>query len=304
MKENKFKILAVDDEKFNLDLLRVMLENSGFEVICAEDGKVALAKLKEVPNISIIVLDRVMPNMDGMQVMKALQSDPLFKHIPVIMQTAANENKQMMEGIQAGVYYYMTKPYNKELLLGIIRRALQDGVAQKELLEGLRAQRKALGLVQQARFQFRTLEDISIVANYVANCCPYPDKVIYGLSELMINAVEHGNLSISYTEKMELVLENCWRQEVERRLSLPDYAEKFGILTFEADKKYITITIKDQGKGFNWTPYLDFDPIRIASDPHGRGIAIAKATSFPDMKFMADGTEVVCRLPSPYHQAA
>ncbi len=300
MKQKKTKVLAIDDEKFNLDLLHAALKSAGFDVICAEDGEMGLARLKEFPDIGVIVLDRMMPRMDGMQMMKALKSNALYKHIPVIMQTAASENRQVMEGIQAGVYYYLTKPYNKELLVGIVRRALQDAIAHKELREGLYAQKQMIGLIESAHFRFRTLGEVSILANYVAHCCPHADNIIYGLNELMINAVEHGNLGITYAEKMELVLEDRWHAEVERRLALPENLNKFALLTLETDSKDIIITIKDRGKGFDWTPFMDFDPLRMASDPHGRGIAIAKATSFPNIQFKSHGTEVVCRLPIIY----
>lgn len=292
----KTKILAVDDEKFNLDLLQAALKASNFEVICAEDGEMGLAKLNEFPDIKIILLDRIMPKMDGMQMMKVLKSTPRYKDIPVIMQTAAVESKQVMEGIQAGVYYYLTKPYNKDLLLSVVKRASQDAIAHSQLRDGLNAQKQLLGLIESAHFRFRTLDDVHIVANYVANCCPQSDKVIYGLNELMTNAVEHGNLNITYTDKLELVLEDRWHAEVERRLALPENLDKFATLDLEANPKGIAITIKDQGKGFNWASYMDFDPLRIASDPHGKGIAIARATSFPNMQYASNGTEVRCYL--------
>lgn len=153
------------------------------------------------------------------------------------------------------------------------------------------------GLMERASMRFRTLQDVSNVAYYVANCCPKPDAVIYGLSELMINAVEHGNLNITYAEKMELVMGDCWQKEVEKRLGLTENRDKYAKLTFETDPQHVIITIKDQGKGFKWQSYLDFDPVRMASDPHGKGIAIARVTSFPMLEYRSGGSEVVCRIP-------
>jgi CheY-like chemotaxis protein len=296
--DRKPKILAVDDEAFNLDILQADLEEAGCEVIRAEDGVIALARLKENPGIDVIVLDRMMPNMDGMQVVAELKNNPVYKNIPIIMQTAAGQSQQVKEGIAAGVFYYLIKPYNESLLVSIVKSALQrnssapKGTPRKPVVD-----MRMNGLLERGNFRFRTLQDVSNVAYYVSNCCPKPDAVVYGLSELMINAVEHGNLNITYENKMDLVLGDCWQQEVEKRLELPENVNKFAQLTFETTPENITITIRDQGKGFRWQSYLDFDPMRMVSDPHGKGIAIAKVTSFPNLEYRAGGAEVVCRVP-------
>lgn len=297
MTERKPKVLVVDDEIFNLDILQNDLEEAGFEIVRAEDGVIALAKINEHPDIDVVVLDRMMPNMDGMEVTRTLKKDPKRKDIPIIMQTAAGQSQQVKEGLAAGVFYYLIKPYNESLLVSIVNSALQRDTAAAAIKQKVEADKKLFGLVDNAKFRFRTLQDVSKVAYYVASCFPQPDSVVYGLCELMINAVEHGNLGIDYTEKMDLVMKNVWQQEVERRLNLPENKSKFAILNYTLNAGDITITIKDQGKGFKWEPYLDFDPMRMASDPNGKGIAIAKVVSFPYLEYRAGGTEVVCRVP-------
>jgi len=302
MTNAKPKVLAVDDEMFNLDILQTDLEDAGFDVIRAEDGATALAKLKDIPGIDIIVLDRMMPGMDGIEVTKILKNDPLHKHIPIIMQTAAGQSQQVKEGLDAGVFYYLIKPYDESLLVSIVRGALNrnkvaDAPHKGQPRSKVVPEMRLYGLLEKARFSFRTLQDVSNIAYCVSNCCPKPDAVVYGLCELMINAVEHGNLNITYVEKMELVMEDRWQQEVERRLTLPENRNKFANLMFETDESNITITIKDQGQGFKWQSFLDFDPMRMASDPHGKGIAIAKVTSFPNLEYRSGGSEVVCKIP-------
>jgi len=298
MNDKKPKVLIVDDEVFNLDILQTDLEGAGFEIIRAEDGVIALEKLKQFPDIDLIVLDRMMPNMDGMQLTQTLKGDPLYKEIPIIMQTAAGQSQQVKEGLAAGIFYYLIKPYNESLLISIVKNALRETTSHKQNVKKIAAQKTMYGLMERASFRFRTLQDVSNVAYYVASCCPKPDAVVYGLNELMINAVEHGNLNITYLQKLELIMGDCWQQEVERRLALPENMDKYAKLTFEMENENITITIKDQGNGFKWQPYLDFDPLRMASDPHGKGIAITKVTSFPTLEYRAGGSEVVCRIPN------
>jgi CheY-like chemotaxis protein len=293
---DKARVLAVDDEQFNLEILQTDLEEAGYEVICAVDGDMAMQKLEASTDIDVIVLDRMMPRMNGIEVLKKVKANPALSHIPVIMQTAAAQSSQVLEGIQAGAYYYLRKPYNEALLLSIVKAALMESAAMRDMRNEVRKQKKILGLIEQARFRFRTLEEVSSIAFYVANCCPQPEQVVYGLSELMINAVEHGNLGITYEEKKQMVMKGGWMQEVEKRLSLEENRGKYAILEFMYSPPEIVITIRDQGKGFDWKRYMEFSPERL-TDPNGRGIAMSKTFYFPQMEFKGCGNEVICRVP-------
>lgn len=291
----KSKILAVDDEEFNLDILKRYLVKAGYEVILAEDGLVALQKLEENPDIEVIVLDRMMPGMDGMEFLRRVKADPKFQDIPVIMQTAAAASEQVLQGIHAGVYYYLTKPYDDVMLLVIVSAALRDALAKREMKEEVRGQRRMLGLMEDSMFRFRTLEDAKTLAYFIANCFPEPEKVVFGLNELLVNAIEHGNLGITYAEKTKLVLNGGWLREVERRLGAEEYREKIARLTFKATKEAIAVNIKDQGKGFDWNKYVELSPDR-ATDPHGRGIAASRIVSFHSIDYIGAGNEVECKV--------
>jgi CheY-like chemotaxis protein len=293
---NKPKILIVDDETFNLDILETDLTREGYEVFRAEDGVAALAKLKDVPDMDVIILDRMMPNMDGMQVTRELKGNPAYRDIPIIMQTAAAQTHQVKEGLQAGVYYYLIKPYEIEVLRSVVQNALAETTLRQEARKYASSQPRMQGVMKHGSFEFRTLKEVRSLAHYVASCCPKPDMVVYGLNELMVNAVEHGNLNISYIEKLELVNANNWQKEVERRLELEENKDKTATLVFDDDGEYITIAIKDKGRGFDWLAYIDFDPMRMRSDPNGKGIAITRVTCFPDLEYKGDGSEVICKI--------
>ena len=291
----KAKILAVDDEEFNLDIIERHMVKAGYEAVLAVDGLSALERLEENPDTAAIVLDRMMPVMDGMEFLAKAKADPRFRDIPVIMQTAAVGSAQVLQGIQAGVYYYLTKPYDDVLLLAILESALKDSKSKKEMKEQVSRQRRMLGLMEEAIFRFRTMEDAKTLAYYIANCFPEPERVVFGLNELMINAVEHGNLGISYTEKTKLVMAGTWMQEIERRLDSAEHRNKFARLTFKAMTDSIVITIKDQGPGFDWNKYVELSPAR-ATDPNGRGIAASKLMSFDSMEYLGHGNEVRCTV--------
>ena len=127
------KILSVDDDPLNRDILTEYLTDGGYEVIEADDGDTALKLLNDVEGIDAIVLDRMMPRLNGMEVLKAVKADARFSEIPVIMQSAASARDQILQGIKAGVYYYLTKPYEDQMLLAIVGAALRDTATKKKL---------------------------------------------------------------------------------------------------------------------------------------------------------------------------
>jgi len=115
------KILAVDDEKHIVRLVEVNLQRAGYEVITAYDGREALEKIKsESPDL--IVLDVMMPYMDGFEVLRTLKADETYKDIPVIMLTAKAQDADVFRGWQSGVDCYLTKPFNPMELLTFVKR--------------------------------------------------------------------------------------------------------------------------------------------------------------------------------------
>ncbi len=291
----KPKLLAVDDEEFNLDIMKRHLTKAGFDVVLAEDGVAALEKLEENLSFDVIVLDRMMPRMNGMELLEKLKNDKRFQDIPVVMQTAAAMSEQVLQGIKAGVHYYLTKPYKAALLVGMIKSALEDAQNKKKMKEEVRKGQLVFGLMRQSSFQFRTMEEAKALAFYIANCFPEPQKAVYGLHELLINAIEHGNLGITYNEKTNFVLNGNLLEEIERRLSCDQYSKRIASVTFLATDEALTVNIRDQGEGFEWHRYLEFGSERM-TDPHGRGIATSRLLSFHDIQYLGSGNEVVCKF--------
>jgi len=296
--ESQIKILAVDDDDSNLAIMDAHFAQARYCMLRAQDGMIALQKLEENPAIAAIVLDKTMPNLGGMEFLQKIKADARFTDMPVVMLTGAATVDAAVEGIAAGVRYYLTKPYSGAMLIEIVKLALQEVRHIKGLKEEIRDFSLGLGLMQQARFHFRTLEEATNLAYKIATCFPEPQKAAFGLNELMRNAVEHGNLGIGYDEKANLLRSGSWQEEVERRLTLSENHGKFASLTFETTDDGVVIRIKDQGKGFDWQRYLDFSPERAAA-VHGRGIAACRAVSFPSLEYLGDGNEARCAVPLP-----
>jgi anti-sigma regulatory factor (Ser/Thr protein kinase) len=154
---------------------------------------------------------------------------------------------------------------------------------------------RGLLTMASARFEFRTIKEAGELGTLLAYACPEPERQVVGLTELLINAVEHGNLGITYSDKTRLNAEGRWREEVERRLQLDEYKDRKATVEFARDSSGVSIVIRDEGSGFDWTPYLQIDPKR-AFDTHGRGIAMAKMLSVSKLEYRGTGNELLAYI--------
>jgi len=118
------KILVVDDEEPILELLKFNLEKEGYQVFVAKDGQEALDRVeKEQPDL--LVLDVMLPGMDGLEVCRILRLQPRFQQIPIIMLTAKGEEIDTVLGLELGADDYMTKPFSLRELLARIKARLR-----------------------------------------------------------------------------------------------------------------------------------------------------------------------------------
>ena len=285
------KLLVVDDEPINLEIIAHCLEDE-HQLAFAEDGLAAWTMLEDSPHAyDGVILDRMMPRMDGMEVLRRLKADPRFREVPVIMQSAADSSEQVAEGLAAGAWYYLAKPYAPKALRSIVNAALDDRRNRRDLARIGDEFRRILGMAHDASFRFRTLDDVAVLSSSLAQLCPQAESVAMGLSELMLNAVEHGNLGIDYAEKGRLIENGCWHEEIERRLADPELAARHAYLDLRREPGRLSFIIRDQGSGFEWQRYLDLDPAR-AFDSHGRGIAMARHLAFASLEYLGTGNQV------------
>jgi DNA-binding response OmpR family regulator len=132
----KEKILIVDDEPEAVELVEFNLKEAGFEVVTAGDGAAALKKTREhLP--SLIVLDLMLPEMNGFEVCKVLRRDPATARIPIIMLTAKAAEIDRVLGLELGADDYLTKPFSPRELVLRVKNLLQRGRRQPERIEKL-----------------------------------------------------------------------------------------------------------------------------------------------------------------------
>ena len=287
-------ILAVDDEPLNLDIIEEFLTGKGqpYIVETANDGIEALEKLEADPNkFDAVLLDRMMPRMSGMEVLEKMSAHHELKYIPVILQTAKVSKEDILEGLKAGAYYYLTKPFTSDILHSVVKTAVKDRGYNKALLASLNVTRSSVKLLQNGSFKFKSLKDVQAISSLVACACEDAEKIAMGLSELMINAIEHGNLGIGYNEKSDLRKQDKWESEIARRLELPENKDKYAFIDVVNADDGVTYTVTDQGMGFDWNEFMEFDTTRVM-DNHGRGIAMANQLYFSKLEYFGDGNKV------------
>ena len=122
------RILVVDDEEDILELVRFNLSKEGYQAICAETGeRAAEIARSEMPDL--IVLDLMLPGMDGLEVAKFLKNNPETESIPIVMLTAKGEESDVITGLELGADDYVTKPFSPKILLARIKAVLRRKAA-------------------------------------------------------------------------------------------------------------------------------------------------------------------------------
>jgi adenylate cyclase len=134
---NPPRILAVDDVPENLDIVRMRLQAHGYEVVTAVDGEDALDKVRS-QEPDLVLLDIMMPKLDGISALKILKQDAALKFIPVILLTAKSDTADVVAGLEAGGDDYLTKPFDQAALIARVRsmlriKGLHDTVQEQAL---------------------------------------------------------------------------------------------------------------------------------------------------------------------------
>lgn len=145
---NPPQILVADDNPANVDIFRTRLSAHGYDIISASDGEEALRRARE-SRPDLIVLDIMMPKMNGIEVCRAIKADRSLPFIPIILVTARTDPKDVVAGLEAGAEEYLTKPIDQTALIARIKSVLRiKGLQDKTLEQAARLEVQAAELAQ------------------------------------------------------------------------------------------------------------------------------------------------------------
>jgi anti-sigma regulatory factor (Ser/Thr protein kinase) len=195
-------------------------------------------------------------------------------------------------GAGASPDYVVDETVGVEAVVRLAAAAAQRAGADAALRRARTYERAAIVSMRAGSFRYRTLQEARDFASMLAQICPEPDVVEIGLRELLVNAVEHGNLEITGAAKRALIAAGRWREEVDRRLNDPHLIARRAEITVARSPDLIMFTITDEGPGF--------DPSTILEDAGdavcGRGIALARSLCFEEVTFHGRGNQVVATV--------
>lgn len=237
------RILVADDQPANIQIVGNMLGKLGYEIVPAADGPTALKRLALRPP-DLILLDVLMPGMDGLEVCRRIRENPEWKHIPIIFLSAADDKELIVRALEAGGVDYVTKPFNHAEMLSRVRTHLalktaHDRLKQlaedKDELLGILAHdlKNHLGGMQMSANLLRewvARSSDAKPAQLCENICHNTGQLLAFVKEFLANsAADHGialkpetvNLSEAVTHAVKDYLEAARRKKLEFRLELP-----------------------------------------------------------------------------------
>src|SRR5436305_2987170 len=225
-------LLLVDDDIPFTMVIKNTLEKQGYNVLSAHHAKEAKKILDEhSQEIEVMLLDWSMPDVSGIDLLRDIKQEKPLEKIQVIMHTVMSGAENIQEGIEASAFFYLVKSVKKELLYSTIKAAIIDYERKQDLLKQLEESKSSFRFLTEGEFHFRTVSEGDFLAVRIAHECPNPQEAIL-ISELFANAVEHGNLNLSYDEKTKLIAENRLNEELELRLANREHRDQFVQVNF------------------------------------------------------------------------
>lgn len=291
IKDEQVTILIVDDEEMiRLLIKRTLSRFFNYNIVCASNGQEALELYKQTTPLCVFS-DIIMPVMDGITLLEKLkETDPGAN---VVLLTGYGTEEMVIRALRAGALNYLKKPVKVEELILITKKIVtlyHEEQQNKITVVPVREERKLLSIDNN-------IFEISAVINQLLQCATNICKpgsltgMKTGLYEIIINAIEHGNLDISFEEKSKALEQDNYNDLLEERFNNPDYQNRRVTIEYEMDEDKLSFTIRDEGSGFDWESVTFEDDMESLSRPHGRGILMTRFY-FDEVKFNDTGNEV------------
>jgi DNA-binding response OmpR family regulator len=282
-------ILVVDEEPAGLLALQEMLQGRGYVVVTALTGAAARQIVeKRGPEIQAVVLELALPDVSGFELLQWIKAEPSVCQVEVIVQSTRLDTQNVRKALDLGAYFYLSRPFQPPQVRAIVKAAVSACRLRRSLAQQIDDVEDAFGLLTRGTFHLRSPREAELLSAHLGSAVGDSAKGA-ALFELLINAVEHGNLEISYSDKSRLLAEGRLAEEIRRRLERPEYASRRVEIHVEQGPRGFEVLIRDEGPGFTPERYFTVDESRLF-DSHGRGIVFANAAL--DLEYLGRGNEV------------
>jgi DNA-binding response OmpR family regulator len=309
------KILIIDDNEEILTLLEVLLNKEGYRTVLARSGDEGVTMaLGEGPDL--VLLDLNMPGLRGLDVCRRIKADPRTHDIAVIILSAISDTVVKAQGFNFGAVDYIQKPFRHVELMARIRAQLRI----KAEIDQLRHQYREVSekYEQSVAFSMGAIDQLCIEEESKRlSVCSHVDRVqgvvnqlligiaarlerkarsdlALGLHEMVLNAIEHGNLGINSQEKCEALERGAFNQLIEQRQSDPRLLARRVVIDYRFDGAAVSYLIEDEGEGFDWRAYIERDESENLLASNGRGIMISRYV-FDSIEYNDRGNAVTVR---------
>lgn len=282
----KARILVIEDESAIGDVLVEGLRRKGHDVFFARDGIEGLNIFeKEKPDI--VLTDVKMPGKKGIEVLSQIKEiEPEAK---VIVMTGYGSEETGIEALRGGIVNYLKKPVTLWELCEVIEKVV--GVQYREINKiFVLEESKRIVMDNQIDKIWGVINQLLICAE---NICGKEkiQELGLGLYEIILNAIEHGSLEITFEEKFQALEKNTYEDLLRERLSNPAFSHRRVTIDYQMIPGELHYVIKDEGKGFNWLNLPCDDPYNNLLNPCGRGIFLARIY-LDRVEFNEKGNEV------------
>ena len=269
------KILVVDDDDTMRRLLERVLRDADFEVLTAADGRQGWEVFEEEKPF-LVFSDVEMPKMDGLELLKKIKkSSP--QTIVVVMTSYSSEDR-VIAVLKLGGDNYLKKPFEISEINSLANR-YREFSEEKDLF------RQAAGRVDHLHLNLTLENNLGIASSaskfLVRQIEPFLfdedlTSIRLGLFEMLLNAIEHGNLQIDYESKSEALHKNEFLKLFEQRRKDPNFINRRVFVDMEVDQGACRVDIRDQGSGFDWRRWISRRNSDSVLAAHGRGIMMTQ----------------------------
>ena len=284
------KVLLVEDELSSLRYLEQALKQEGIDYRTATDGRLGFDIFKEFQP-EFILSDINMSEMSGIELLEKVKA--IKPETIVVMLTSYNSEQYVVDAMKHGANNYLKKPILKDTFITFLRK-------YENIIDMYDIDRKVTSFQVKHDFTLVFPTNFDIIPSIVNLLVSETDGVLssekqldirLGLSELLLNAVEHGNLGITFYEKTDAILNDTLPNLYIERLADPEMAQRHVEVRYTYKNGNCEWIITDQGKGFDFKAIPDPSSEEGLLRPHGRGIFICKF-QFDVMDYLGCGNQV------------